>query len=324
MVILMIIINLSQVVPGESFPCNSEVGEANHINTFEQVFLLLLFLLLAIPEEKTMKTKNKMMIKWTHSQFFRDGPSVATTELCPIEKPLYQALAMQTRWWLWCRWSWLSIKMCHDMPPLSRSVENQMKEQCDKGQAWCWMNCLNGQTLSMSSFTRQDYYHFKYSSFPFIIIADISLNGHLYHPTSLWSFDFQFLKNPVPMQQSRAQIRCFLSLKISLFYNHWSLITWQILFLSFLLIIISPFLVLTLFFSTTSLAVRILWLRTAKTWTSPVPGSKRASKASWSSSALLSSLSSSSLLILATNLQLQRTISACQALGRTCTCRDSR
>jgi len=77
-----------KVVPGESFPCNSEVGEANHINTFEQ--------------------------------FFRDGPSVATTELCPIEKPLYQALAMQTR-----------------------SVENQMKEQCDKGQAWCWMNCLN-------------------------------------------------------------------------------------------------------------------------------------------------------------------------------------
>ena len=61
MVILMIIINLSQVVPGESFPCNSEVGEANHINTFEQVLFLLL--LLAIPEEKTMKTKNKMMMK---------------------------------------------------------------------------------------------------------------------------------------------------------------------------------------------------------------------------------------------------------------------
>ena len=63
MVILMIIINLSQVVPGESFPCNSEVGEANHINTFEQVLFLLLLLLLAIPEEKTMKTKNKMMMK---------------------------------------------------------------------------------------------------------------------------------------------------------------------------------------------------------------------------------------------------------------------
>ena len=195
MVILMIIIKLTQVVPGESFPCNSEVGEANHINTFEQVLFLLLLLLLAIPEEKTMKTKNKMMMKWTQSQFFRDGPSVATTELCPIEKPLYQALAMQTRWWLW---SWLSIKMCHDMPPLSRSVENQMKEQCDKGQAWCWMNCLNGQTLSMSSFTRQDYYHLR----------------HIYHfhllslPTYHWMVIFIIQRHCDPMTSSSSRTLC--------------------------------------------------------------------------------------------------------------------
>ena len=139
MVILMIIINLSQVVPGESFPCNSEVGEANHINTFEQVLFLLLLLLLAIPEEKTMKTKNKMMMKWTQSQFFRDGPSVATTELCPIEKPLYQALAMQTRWWLWCRWSWLSIKcatICLLCPGLLRTRWRNSAIRVKPGAGW--------------------------------------------------------------------------------------------------------------------------------------------------------------------------------------------
>ena len=31
-------------------------------------------------------------------QFFHDGPGVGSTELCPLERPQYQALAMQTRW----------------------------------------------------------------------------------------------------------------------------------------------------------------------------------------------------------------------------------
>jgi len=75
-------------VPGESFPCNPEVGEANRISTFQQ--------------------------------FFHEGPGVGSTELCPLAKPRYQALAMQTR-----------------------SVEKQMHEQCGEGQAYCWMNCLD-------------------------------------------------------------------------------------------------------------------------------------------------------------------------------------
>jgi len=77
-----------KVVPAESFPSNAEVGEANRINTFEQ--------------------------------FFHEGPGVGSTELCPLAKPRYQALAMQTR-----------------------SVEKQMHEQCSEGQAYCWMNCLD-------------------------------------------------------------------------------------------------------------------------------------------------------------------------------------
>jgi len=76
-----------KVVPGESFPTNAEIGKANQINTFKQ--------------------------------FFHDGPGVGSTELCPLERPQYQALAMQTR-----------------------SVEKQMHEQCKEGEAWCWMNCL--------------------------------------------------------------------------------------------------------------------------------------------------------------------------------------
>ena len=31
------LINTSQVVPGESFPTNTEIGKANQINTFKQV-----------------------------------------------------------------------------------------------------------------------------------------------------------------------------------------------------------------------------------------------------------------------------------------------
>ena len=30
-------VNTSQVVPGESFPTNAEIGKANQINTFKQV-----------------------------------------------------------------------------------------------------------------------------------------------------------------------------------------------------------------------------------------------------------------------------------------------
>ena len=32
------LINTSQVVPGESFPTNTEIGKANQINTFKQVY----------------------------------------------------------------------------------------------------------------------------------------------------------------------------------------------------------------------------------------------------------------------------------------------
>ena len=31
------LVNTSQVVPGESFPTNAEIGKANQINTFKQV-----------------------------------------------------------------------------------------------------------------------------------------------------------------------------------------------------------------------------------------------------------------------------------------------
>ena len=31
-----------------------------------------------------------------------------------------------------------------------RSVEKQLKEQCDDGQAYCWMSCLDGLTNHIS------------------------------------------------------------------------------------------------------------------------------------------------------------------------------
>merc|ERR1719361_399424 len=74
-----------KVVPGEAFPCNTEIGEGDGIKTFEQ--------------------------------FFHDGPGMRSTELCPLAKPGSLALA--------------------------RSVEKQLKEQCDDGQAYCWMSCLD-------------------------------------------------------------------------------------------------------------------------------------------------------------------------------------
>ena len=43
------------------------------------------------------KTKKQELPMWL-CQFFHDGPGVGNTELCPLERPQYQALAMQTRW----------------------------------------------------------------------------------------------------------------------------------------------------------------------------------------------------------------------------------
>ena len=114
-------------------------------------------------------------------QFFHNGPGVGSTELCPLERPQYQALAMQTRWkalpWsrssaplfkvllLPCRQGEnhphgvffllfnprssrrLSWAVCSSflIQCSRRSVEKQMHEQCKEGEAWCWMNCLPGQ-----------------------------------------------------------------------------------------------------------------------------------------------------------------------------------
>ena len=42
------VVSLTQVVPGEAFPCNTEIGEADGIKTFEQVHFIVLSLFIVI------------------------------------------------------------------------------------------------------------------------------------------------------------------------------------------------------------------------------------------------------------------------------------
>ena len=39
---------------------------------------------------------------------------------------------------------------CRSVTVFFRSVEKQLKEQCDDGQAYCWMSCLDGLTNHIS------------------------------------------------------------------------------------------------------------------------------------------------------------------------------
>ena len=203
-------------MPGESFPCNAEVGEeANRINTFQQVRSGFVIVIVSLSTNHNQHPRKRIVSKhfkrshltplpgsdantnvnfWPFDgktdnnnqdqdkenddnnlnvQFFHEGPGVGSTELCPLAKPRYQALAMQSRWEH-------AVITCLAPTMILRSVEKQMAEQCEEGKAYCWMNCLDGH--------RQHCPHCLKMITDHNCRHDYHLLYHHCHRTLAWSF----------------------------------------------------------------------------------------------------------------------------------------
>ena len=111
-----------------------------------------------------------------------------------------QMLAMQTRWRH-------AVITCLATTMILRSVEKQMKNQCEEGKAYCWMNCLDGHLQHCPHCLNDHILRLPWWSF---VVPSLS-------PCLI--LIFQFLKSRVRMLQPSAKTRC-LSHHDTSFHSH--------------------------------------------------------------------------------------------------------